>query len=465
MQSYHELREKYKTFTYHSYSISESDDSVEISYHFSIDGLAEFAPRWRFPKPVCTKKLTGNATFERLVFNLGLAELVSYWKAACPPEVRILAGALDAEQAAWWKNLYYHGLGEFFYVNHIEAQPGDFMRIISTGESIEGVKRHVSENARCLIPVGGGKDSVVTLEVLKSRKADNFCYIINPRGATLATAEIAGYGSEQILAARRTLDPELLRLNREGFLNGHTPFSAVVAFSALVTAYLWDIQSIALSNESSASESTIPDSSVNHQYSKSFAFERDFVNYEKRWLGSHIQYFSLLRPMTEYHIARLFARCDAYHQAFRSCNSGSKADIWCGNCPKCLFVYLILSPFLSDEQLCSILGKNLLEDKELIPILEKLTGIVPEKPFECVGSRAEVNLAIRKTLEQKRQTGEKLSALLAHYIERSAGLEVMPEKKALALSSEHVLPVEFLRLLTNASAEGYNGSASVTHSR
>ena len=34
-----------------------------------------------------------------------------------------------------------------------------------------------------LVPIGGGKDSIVTLDVIKEDFNTNMCYVINPRGA------------------------------------------------------------------------------------------------------------------------------------------------------------------------------------------------------------------------------------------------------------------------------------------
>ena len=185
----------------------------------------------------------------------------------------------------------------------------------------------------------------------------------------------------------------MLELNQEGYLNGHTPFSALVAFSSLITAYLHNLKYIALSNEASANESTVAGSTVNHQYSKSFKFEQDFHNYEKEYIQSGIYYLSMLRPLSEFQIAEYFSRHPAYHEVFRSCNVGSKQDIWCGHCPKCLFVFLILSPFLSHSRLTEIFSTDMLEDRSMLEDFQKLTGLTEEKPFECVGSRDEVNAA------------------------------------------------------------------------
>ena len=246
------------------------------------------------------------------------------------------------------------------------------------------------ETKGCLVPIGGGKDSAVTLELLRKCRAGPAAWVHyqSQRSHHPTPPESAGLSEEdRIISARRTLDPGMLELNRQGYLNGHTPFSALVAFSSILAARMYGLDWVALSNESSANESTVQGSTVNHQYSKSFKFEEDFHRYEMRYLPGSAYYFSMLRPLSEFQIARYFAGQKQYHGIFRSCNAGSKEDIWCGHCPKCLFVYLILSPFLSTNALREIFGRDMLEDPEMIPTLEQLAGIQEEKPFECVGSR------------------------------------------------------------------------------
>lgn len=416
MHQYDRLREQYPLFRYVGYHIAETASAYELTYDFEIPALAEFHPRWVFGKNAAHPiDVQTDTVFRNLVFQLGMVELVSYWKITCSPHVEVAAGALETEQIAWWKTLYFGGLGEFFYINGITSDPVDFMDITAVGPALPLPQTPREDLNGTLVPIGGGKDSAVTLEVLHSLKADNYCYIINPRGATDETASAAGYDAEHVIIVRRTLDARMLELNREGYLNGHTPFSAIVAFSAVLTAYIHRIHYVALSNESSANESTVAGSSVNHQYSKSFAFEQDFHTYEKNWLRTGIYYFSLLRPLSEYQIAGLFARSPQYHAVFKSCNAGSKQNIWCAHCPKCLFVYIILSPFLPPEKLKKIFGANLLEDETLQETFEKLTGILPEKPFECVGEREEVNFALCETLRRMEHDGGELPRLLAYY--------------------------------------------------
>lgn len=445
MKSFETLREQYPLCIYHNYHIEECQDEIKFWYDFEIVGLAEFHPCWSIAKQQVSYFDPNDEIIQKLVYSIGLVELTSYWKITCSPLVEIHAGHLEPEQITWWKKQYYWGLGEFFYTNKITTSIEEFMHIKTTGNDFSTTHNTRAHKGN-LIPVGGGKDSIVTLELLRAEKPHNKCYIMNPRGATLNTAAMAGYEEADILQVKRTLDPAMLKLNAQGFLNGHTPFSALVAFSATLFAYLNDLRYVVLSNEDSANESTVEGTNINHQYSKSFQFEQDFHTYEKSFIDSGVSYFSLLRGWSEFQIAAYFAKQKKYHAIFRSCNAGSKQDIWCCNCPKCLFVYLILCPFVSTEEEVQMFGENLLEKAGLIDTLEKLIGYQAEKPFECVGSREEINTAICKKIQQLTETKEKLPLLLQHY----CGLPQYKQYKGAQnpydhyFNEENLIPEEFL---------------------
>ena len=429
MKQYLSLREQYPRFAYRGYEIEENDSCLKITYRFETLGLSEFAPVWVFPKAEgdC-RRWSEDRLMQDMIFSLGMVELISYWKIACPPTVTVEAGRLNQDQIDWWKDLYFNGLGEFFYVNGIkEADPNHFMDIQCAGQlkapcTDQYKERHeecgvetVGKGNGVLVPIGGGKDSAVTLELLRLAGKPVCAYIINPRGATIHTTEVAGLDASHVISAKRTLDSNMLELNCQGYLNGHTPFSALVAFSGIIAARMHGLTMVALSNESSANESTVQGSTVNHQYSKSFKFEEDFHYYQTTYLKGSAYYFSMLRPLSEFQIARFFAGQKQYHGIFRSCNAGSKTDSWCGHCPKCLFVYLILSPFLKPQEVRDIFGRNMLDDWDMKETLDQLIGIEEEKPFECVGSRDEINTAIVLTIKGLEEAGEALPCLLSYY--------------------------------------------------
>jgi hypothetical protein len=250
----------------------------------------------------------------------------------------------------------------------------------------------------------GGEQSPPSLP--RDNMADNCCYIIGDIKRACDSARTAGYSDSQIIQVRRTIDPTLLELNKRGYLNGHTPFSAIVAFSSLVFAYLSGKKYIVLSNESSANESNCQLStvdcqlSVNHQYSKSTEFERDFREYVSRLSPELPEYFSLLRPWNELQITRAFTRFPKYFPVFQSCNVGTKTNTWCNNCAKCLYVYIMLAAFLPRDTVNRIFGEDLLEKQELSGLLEGLINPAIDKPFECVGTREEINAALSMIHQQ-----------------------------------------------------------------
>lgn len=391
---YNSLREEYEFFRFQRYDYTLKDGNLSVKFYFSLDDKYFFTPSFEIPfRKFYRWNMLNDSQLDTLIFNIGMIELISYWKLACPKKVYISPFNLEEKQILWWKKLYFNGLGEFFYLNGIKENVNDFMNIIcESDKSCE--KLNISLSETTLVPVGGGKDSVVTIELLKN-KMPIIPLIINPRGATNECVATAGFSEEQTAVIKRTLDSTMLRMNNEGFLNGHTPFSAMLAFYTVLIGFATNSKYIALSNESSANEPTVPDSEINHQYSKSVEFENDFRNYVNDYISSDIQYFSFLRPINEVQIASLFAKNKEYYKVFKSCNVGSKTDSWCGKCPKCLFTWIIMSPFISENELTEIFGKNLLNDNDLIPIMKQLKGEVEVKPFECVGTVEEVNACLR----------------------------------------------------------------------
>lgn len=408
MNKYNELRNEYDTFIYDSYEIEELENTTKITYNFIVPSLTQYKPTLE------VKKFKIDSFTKNLIFHIGLVELVSYWKATCSKNVIIKAGYINKEQIEFFKKLYFYGLGELFYTNGITPNYDDFINIkCELKEQNIEIPNYVGNGN--LIPIGGGKDSNVTLEIMKSDFEDNLCFIINPKQVTLSCAQTAGYSNEKIVTVKRTIDKNLIELNKQGFINGHTPFSALVAFLSYFNAYITGKKYILLSNESSANESNVDGTKINHQYSKTYEFECDFNEYTKKYFKIDIKYFSLLRPLSEYQIAMLFSNYEKYHEIFKSCNVGSKKEPWhwCCSCPKCLFVYIILSPFLYKEKLIRIFGEDLFEKEDLLDIFIELAGYGKTKPFECVGTYEEVRYAITKTISKL----DKKPYLLKYYKE------------------------------------------------
>lgn len=423
-----ELSQKYTSFIYDAYSYEVRDDVLELTYHYELYSEAERIP---FTHRVFYS-VKGNVnydyrdlgSFENLIFHIGLIEVINYYKLACPKNVVIRCGSLEQDQIIWWKKLFYHGLGEFIYLNNMadlvnEDNFVDFKCDNSKG-AIQGDKPisnavgPLELNTKGhLIPIGGGKDSVVTLNMLQKQKEDNICFVMSPPKAAYDCIEVAGY--KGYLEAKRIFDKRMIEMNNTGYLNGHVPFSAILAFVSTLGAALVGKAFIPLSNERSANEPSVHGTTFNHQYSKSYEFEHDFHTYASKYLTSSITYFSLLRPLYEIQIGELFSYYKEYHPVYRSCNRGKSTNAWCGTCPKCLFVYIILAPFLDKDALIGQFGKDLLEDESLIPILDELIGIKDTKPFECVGTVWEVRAALNQCLISRKEN------TLIQYFEKIGG--------------------------------------------
>lgn len=442
---YNTFRQTNPEFVYESYQYDVQPDGLHIVFLFRVGNDIEFAPTAFIPSRPFLHFDQPAEVLDTLVFNMGMIELISYWKCLCPPTVVVRCGKLSEAQIPFWKKIYFNGLGEFFYINGIEATIDDFLTIRCESDKPMSapLPQVTAGNGNTLCPIGGGKDSVVTLELLSSMSAQRpIPLIMNPRGATVGCIEAAGYTMDDVLEIRRTIHPRLLELNREGALNGHTPFSAMLAFYTLLAAQLSGSHNIALSNESSANESTVVGTNVNHQYSKSLEFENDFRQYVASFISPNYNYYSFLRPLSELQIAMLFSRNEKYFDVFRSCNVGSKQDIWCASCPKCLFAYIILSPFIAPERLNAIFGKAMLDDASLRQYFDELTGVAETKPFECVGTISEVHSALAMTIA--RWYPHNRPCLLVDYQPHT------PTTSLTTLFVEHNLPTESLATLSLA---------------
>jgi len=397
------LRKKYPKFFYRGYTYKLSKGDLHISFDFEIPPNITFCPK------VIVKNIPKkHPDIENIVFHLGLVEMISYWKATASPEIVVEAGYLTKEQIAWLKDLIFQGMGEYFFQNKIDFTKKDFLTILPVASSptwnVRIPKFHLSN--RTLVPVGGGKDAIVTLKLLKKAKVLLRPFLLNPKKEQLRILGLAKVGKP--IVVERTIDPKLLKLNRKGYLNGHTPFSAYLAVLAVLCAVLFDYKYIALSNERSSNEGNVKYRGmvINHQYSKTYDFEKKFRTYSKKYLLKNVEYFSFLRPLYELQIAKLFSKYPKYFSVFLSCNEAHKTNSgrkkptgeWCGKCAKCLFVFLSLYPFAGESKTTAIFKKNLLKDKRLKPLLQELTGKKHFKPFECVGTVKESRalLALQK---------------------------------------------------------------------
>lgn len=444
-ENFTKFRNEYPLFKYNNYNYNLSGNKLTFSFEFKLTDEIVFRPASTIILPEIPqheKKI--NMLIENLVFHIGMIELVSYWKATCSPVIQVNTGTLSKEQVNWWKELYFNGLGEFFYLNSININQDEFVCIRSQGKYHKATEPEIF-NDEYIVPIGGGKDSAVTLDILQKSNHKVHPLIMNPRGATIDTVRAANIDINQIITIKRTIDPVLLKLNDQGFLNGHTPFSAMLAFYTLLVSSITGYRNIALSNESSANEATIPGSSINHQYSKSVYFESSFRNYYHKYISSNLNYFSFLRPLNELQIASIFSGLTQYHHIFKSCNVGSKTNTWCGSCPKCLFTHIMLSAFKGIEYTNKIIGKPMLDDPENQQYFDELCGFSAIKPFECVGTLKDVLTAMQMIVDQT--PTEKMPILARRFISMHTKNNVLDTAPMI---EQHFLSSELLNILKQA---------------
>ena len=457
-KSYVNLREDYPEFLYKSFNLSEDNESIYISYDFEIPWLTAFKPEIRIDKTNLNIVNDFNSPCgRRIIFLLGMVEAVSYLKAACCPKMIVMCGSLTEAEKLWWKKLYFNGLGEFFYINNITPDFDSFLTIECTGSNEALVSYEMNFTDYNIVPVGGGKDSAVSAELVKGVNDKILFFTVNNQKARTDTVLAAGYSENDIIKTYRKISPELLELNRQGFLNGHTPFSAIVAFLSLYCAYLTGCKNIILSNEASANESNIPGSNINHQYSKSYEFESDFTGYVDEYVGVSINYFSILRPFNELQIAKKFCIAEKYLYCFRSCNAGSKNNIWCCNCPKCLFDFSVLSAFVKVDTLSEVFGENLFEKVSLADDFKGLVGLSPVKPFECVGTISEIKYALALCIERMKNNGEGLPALLEIFDQSFNINDILSQPVMSEFNDCHNIPDEFMIAVNEMRREVVEG--------
>ncbi|MGI8803277.1 MAG: hypothetical protein ACR2KV_14120 [Solirubrobacteraceae bacterium] len=438
----------FESFRFVSRSI-DAGGRVELRY--ALDDLA-FVEEFDLPigvNPVDLERVDG------LLALLHWVAGVSYYKTAAPPAVLCESGAPPPAVAALLEALYSEGLGEFAFVNGLAELPRPRFPVgRAWGVEDLGVPR---EARPVLVPVGGGKDSIVALELVRRSGLALALFSVGNARPIARTAEIAGVLR---LVARRRLDPGLGELNRSGALNGHVPVTAIVACAALLTAALHGYGAVAMANERSASSGnlTFDGVKINHQFSKGWPAER-LLRAAVAEVGDSVDVFSVLRPASELAIARAFARLERYHGAFTSCNAIFRLDpalrsaSWCGDCPKCRFVFLVLAPFCDPAHLAAVFGADLLDAEDQFAGFALLTATGGSKPFECVGEEEESLAAMRLVAADPRWRDHRVVRRLAAEVLPLYPPEAGSPAAVLALGDEHAVPpvlLEEVRALLGA---------------
>ena len=424
------------------YKLSSEDYNYDFTEAFSFPALSDEETR-RIPKSLLTNIL------DALHIALG----ISYWKTFCPKNIILTSLTLSESQANFWNTFYTKGLGEFYYKNSV-----DYRSLVSFPFAHSSLQNsiipHIVTSDRSLLLLGAGKDSIVSSELLKDYNEDFTLFSLNDWQVTKAVAEKIG---KPLVTINRSIDPKLLELNKmNSIFNGHIPITAIFSLTALFAAILYDFRFVIASNEKSASYGNVEylGSEINHQWSKSFEFEIMLHDYIHRYVTSDIEYFSLLRPLTELRIAQLFSKYENYFDVFTSCNRNFKIVEkdrtigWCGECPKCAFVFLLLAACISKEKLLGIFHKNLFSSENLLHTYKELCGIEGFKPFECVGTPEESLYAFMKVITEGKFSDDYIIRQLSDTVKLRYTEGHIAAETLLSTSHEHNIPKKFVPILS-----------------
>ncbi len=506
---------------YHTFIFDSSVfDPVEgkIALNYTLDDEISFMETLTLPSS--PSPVPNPQSLETTLHALHLIGGISYYKTCLPPQIDIRTQPLTEEQARFWNEVYGNGLGEFFFRNNLDPAdrihfPSQTAGDISPPPPGEGS----GERERVLVPLGGGKDSVVTVELLRAAGCDVTLLRVGKHPLIDRLAKEMGL---PLLTVDRALSANLFKLNEAGALNGHVPVTAYLSFLSLVLGDLYGFDAVVFSNERSASEGNVvyKDKEINHQWSKSLAFERMLQAYARRYVTADVTYFSLLRPWSELRIVQEFLKHPQYLPLTTSCNKNWRIvraqssqhvannhkqhtspsplgegvrgegdgtepgqSLWCGECPKCAFVYALYAAFLPRSTLTALFGdnkqlqtktspsptgggvrgegkgllgggargegKDLFSDSSLLPIYRQLLGVEGFKPFECVGTPDETKAAFYLAHERKEWKGTPVMDFFEREILPSIADPDALVRDVLSSSADHAIPEAFRNLIPN----------------
>lgn len=409
---------------------------------------------------------------KKLLEDLHIILGISYYKLYCAPKLAFgkpgsrsqsdlgttkitIPYALSKKEAEFWSTVYKKGLGEFFYKNNLDPKVSP---IFPFSNSVKAQSFALPKSNRHLVGVGGGKDSIVSIELLKNNFDITGFVVKTNKESNIIDSIIETAGIKQ-LKIKRILDENIFNSHQ---YRGHIPISAMYAFLGVFAAVIYDYSSLIVSNEYSSNFGNVryKGEMINHQWSKSFEFEALLQNYLKEFITPDVTYFSLLRSFYEIRIVKMFSKLKKYFPYFSSCNKNFTArkqndgKLWCGECPKCVFVFTVLSAFLSKKALLDIFKKNVYEDKNLLPTFKDILGLGSMKPFDCVGTFEEAQTALFLARKKFKDT----------FIVRQLGKHAKYDRRVFTTIHESLVPEQFKFLgIKNVLILGYGKEGKVTH--
>ena len=447
---------KFTTFHIEKYSFDRNTHIASFTYSFDHD--VYFTETIAFPKAwILTENLQNQEALDSFLFPIGLAFGISYYKLFPTREIHVHTWNLSDNQQHYRRDFYINGLSEFFYVN--QMNPSDLCHFINQSDKQHSRAEH-TPGSKSLVPIGWGKDSCVSIELMK-QTGEDFDLFTFGKDYPLHKRVVEVVDKSR-LVMRRQLAPELFDMNKQWYYNGHVSITGLIAFVTLLAGYLYGYKRIVMSNEKSANIGNIEREwfTINHQYSKSLEFEQQFNNYTQQYITPHISYFSLLRGRYEIRIAQEFCQHEHYFSTFSSCNrnfhiagDNKFPQRRCTVCPKCAFVFAMIRPFVNHEQMISILGKDLYEDESLRDLYQELLGRKDIKPLECVGTKEEVQLAMYLATQKYQKEWRILPIILQQFTKKAEQLFDKNyfnrlQKEHFSRSGEHCIPDNLLKKIT-----------------
>jgi hypothetical protein len=436
-------------FTQRAYDPATGE--IRLGYRF--DDGPELVERVVFPHAPWPPEASRQAAFgEALRLLHGIAG-VSYYKAGLSTGL-VFPGA-DAGLLDFLSELYAEGLAEFAHVNGLdvagrirfESAPSEDA---APDSAIAPGPQPLVLPDRALVAMGGGKDSLVGLQLLRGAGWELLPVCVGGSALIADTVRAAGL---PLLRIERRLAPELSEMNRAGAWNGHIPITAINSAILVCAAILYGYGNVVFSNERSADEATLQGNdgrAVNHQYSKSSAFEALLRAEIAARVSPDLAYFSILRPFSELEVVRRFSEMQEFHDVYSSCNRNFHLDgpriagRWCRDCPKCRFAALSLAVFLGPDRVAAIQGGDLLDDPGQVEGFRALCGLGRDKPFECVGEAGESRAALAALVIDPAWRDHSVIRLLAPELRT---VKVPGLDEVLQPSERHFLPPAVSRAL------------------
>ena len=434
----------FDTFQFTTFDYEPTSGKASLVYRF--DQGPELVEIFRFPNAPWPLEANRQAAFESALSLLHSIAGISYYKAGLASELVFETESPDEALAGFLTELYVEGLAEFAYVNELDLHG----KIYFPAHGAATLSHSLNLPERALVAMGGGKDSLVGLQLVKNAGVEVQPVCV---GSSTLIGETVKRAGLPLIRIERSLAPELAEMNRLGAWNGHVPVTAINSAALLCASILYGYKYIVFSNERSADEPTLTTSGgrqVNHQYSKSSAFESKFRELIHKRVSPDVEYFSILRPFSELEIVRRFSDMTDFHDVYSSCNrnfhlTGSRMDRrWCLDCPKCRFAALSLALFLPPPSVARIMGENLLDREDQAEGFRALCGLGRNKPFECVGEAGECRAALSRLAASTLWGGQKIVRLLSSEL---AQVEVPDLENLLAPSDYHFIPTALNILL------------------